>query len=116
MPDSPRSTRTHDVVSKMAARGSSAAVGRASEASSFAHGLGTVPLRTPNELPPAAVLDRIQRPAAHKKIRQRTDSSLPGRTCQPRDVAWRGDGICEICEAARITEWHHEDDICWVAD
>jgi len=23
---------------------------------------------------------------------------------------------CELCEAARITEWHYEDDICWVAD
>ena len=24
--------------------------------------------------------------------------------------------VCELCEAARITEWHHEDNICWVAD
>src|SRR3954453_15667825 len=23
---------------------------------------------------------------------------------------------CELCEAARITPWVHEDDICWVAD
>ncbi len=23
---------------------------------------------------------------------------------------------CPLCEAARITPWHHEDDICWVAD
>jgi len=23
---------------------------------------------------------------------------------------------CDLCEAARITPWHHEDDICWVAD
>ena len=23
---------------------------------------------------------------------------------------------CELCEAARITPWHHEDEICWVAD
>ena len=22
---------------------------------------------------------------------------------------------CELCEAARITEWFHEDDVCWVA-
>ena len=22
---------------------------------------------------------------------------------------------CELCEAARITEWYHEDDVCWVA-
>jgi hypothetical protein len=23
---------------------------------------------------------------------------------------------CELCEAARITEWFYEDDTCWVAD
>lgn len=23
---------------------------------------------------------------------------------------------CELCEAAKITPWHHEDEICWVAD
>jgi hypothetical protein len=23
---------------------------------------------------------------------------------------------CELCEAARLTAWYHEDDICWVAD
>lgn len=23
---------------------------------------------------------------------------------------------CELCEAARLTPWHHEDDLCWVAD
>jgi hypothetical protein len=23
---------------------------------------------------------------------------------------------CELCEAARITPWHFEDDTCWVAD
>src|SRR5687768_13724069 len=23
---------------------------------------------------------------------------------------------CELCEAARFTAWHHEDDVCWVAD
>jgi hypothetical protein len=22
---------------------------------------------------------------------------------------------CELCEAARLTEWFHEDDVCWVA-
>ena len=26
------------------------------------------------------------------------------------------DPDCELCEAARITEWHFEDDVCWVAD
>jgi hypothetical protein len=26
------------------------------------------------------------------------------------------DPDCELCEAARMTEWFHEDDVCWVAD
>jgi hypothetical protein len=24
--------------------------------------------------------------------------------------------ICELCEAARITPWFHEDDVCWIAE
>ena len=27
----------------------------------------------------------------------------------------KADG-CELCEAAKMTPWHHEDAICWVAD
>ncbi len=27
----------------------------------------------------------------------------------------RADG-CDLCEAARITPWFHEDDICWIAE
>lgn len=23
---------------------------------------------------------------------------------------------CELCEAARFTQWYHEDDLCWIAD
>ncbi len=23
---------------------------------------------------------------------------------------------CELCEAARLTEWYHEDDTCWIAE
>ena len=23
---------------------------------------------------------------------------------------------CDLCEAARITEWFHEDDVCWIAE
>ena len=23
---------------------------------------------------------------------------------------------CDLCTAARITPWHHEDDICWIAE
>lgn len=23
---------------------------------------------------------------------------------------------CDLCEAARLTEWYHEDEICWIAE
>jgi len=23
---------------------------------------------------------------------------------------------CELCEAARLTPWYHEDDVCWIAE
>ena len=23
---------------------------------------------------------------------------------------------CELCEAAKLTTWYHEDDICWIAE
>lgn len=23
---------------------------------------------------------------------------------------------CELCEAARLTTWYHEDEVCWVAE
>ena len=23
---------------------------------------------------------------------------------------------CDLCKAARITPWHHEDEICWIAE
>ena len=23
---------------------------------------------------------------------------------------------CDLCEAAQLTTWHHEDQVCWVAD
>jgi hypothetical protein len=34
-------------------------------------------------------------------------------------VEGAGDGKvdgCELCEAARMTPWFHEDDVCWVAE
>ena len=31
------------------------------------------------------------------------------------DAYERADG-CDLCEAARITPWYHEDDICWIAE
>jgi hypothetical protein len=27
-----------------------------------------------------------------------------------------GATACELCEAARLTTWYHEDETCWVAD
>lgn len=27
-----------------------------------------------------------------------------------------GSGACELCEAARMSEWFHEDDECWIAE
>jgi hypothetical protein len=27
-----------------------------------------------------------------------------------------GAGACELCEAARLTEWFYEDDACWIAE
>ena len=29
---------------------------------------------------------------------------------------WPRDDNCDLCEAARITEWFHEDDVCWIAE
>jgi hypothetical protein len=26
------------------------------------------------------------------------------------------DSSCELCEAARLTEWFHEDESCWIAE
>jgi hypothetical protein len=26
------------------------------------------------------------------------------------------DQTCELCEAARLTEWFYEDDVCWIAE
>jgi hypothetical protein len=23
---------------------------------------------------------------------------------------------CELCDAAKMTTWYHEDDLCWIAD
>jgi hypothetical protein len=29
---------------------------------------------------------------------------------------WPHSDDCDLCEAARITPWYHEDDICWIAE
>lgn len=39
------------------------------------------------------------------------------RAVQARARAVAGEsGGCELCEAAPMTTWHHDDDLCWVAD
>ena len=32
------------------------------------------------------------------------------------DVTTPFDPDCELCEAARLSEWFYEDDVCWVAE
>ena len=48
-----------------------------------------------------------------------------GRTCtrcarrstgHSADVGIFGSDGCELCEAARMSEWFHEDDECWIAE
>ena len=34
----------------------------------------------------------------------------------PDDPRFRRVPNCDLCRAARITPWHHEDDICWIAE
>ncbi|MFN8018359.1 MAG: hypothetical protein U0P45_09575 [Acidimicrobiales bacterium] len=40
------------------------------------------------------------------------DHQAPGTGAPERAF----DADCPLCEAARISPWHHEDDVCWVAD
>jgi hypothetical protein len=32
------------------------------------------------------------------------------------DEGWDQVDGCDLCEAARISPWYHEDDVCWIAD
>ena len=43
------------------------------------------------------------------------DVGAPGDHRQPLHPVREPVAGCELCEAARLTEWFHEDDICWVA-
>ena len=42
------------------------------------------------------------------------ESRVPGVTNTPTE--WPHSDACDLCEAAKITEWFHEDDICWIAE
>jgi nicotinamide mononucleotide adenylyltransferase len=48
----------------------------------------------------------------------RADPGRHLRHLSPKVRMWVGKTWlgCELCEAARLTEWHHEDDVCWIAD
>jgi hypothetical protein len=32
------------------------------------------------------------------------------------DVTFTKADDCDLCEAAKLTRWYHEDDVCWVAE
>ena len=42
-------------------------------------------------------------------------SSILGAMVPPGSTFVKLDG-CDLCRAARITPWYHEDDVCWVAE
>src|SRR5207245_4396838 len=64
--------------------------------------------------------DRGRRPRAPPPRGSRARGGGPIRglvAIRPRPgVLMRSGGACELCEAARMTTWYHEDDTCWVAD
>ena len=37
-------------------------------------------------------------------------------TQQSGEMSIFGEGKCELCEAARMSEWFYEDDECWIAE
>ncbi len=43
---------------------------------------------------------------------------IPVLICWECHTVEMGDAeaACELCEAARFTEWYYEDDLCWVAE
>lgn len=36
--------------------------------------------------------------------------------CGETKMSIFGEGKCELCEAARMSEWFHEDEECWIAE
>ena len=34
----------------------------------------------------------------------------------PVTAADRFGSVCDLCQAAQITPWYHEDDVCWIAE
>jgi len=60
--------------------------------------------------------DRVAVPISASMIRAEPGRYL--RHLSPKVRAWVGRTWmgCELCEAARMSVWHHEDDVCWIAD
>ena len=40
----------------------------------------------------------------------------PAQGVADMSVVEQQPGPCDLCEAARMTPWYHEDDLCWVAE
>ena len=61
----------------------------------------------------ASVVRRLMEhgPGRRRRVRRR---GARGDRRAGRDALSRSD--CELCEAARLTEWFHEDDECWIAE
>ncbi len=47
-------------------------------------------------------------------VTNRSQSELGPSELGPSE--WKRSDDCDLCEAARITEWFHEDEICWIAE
>ena len=43
-------------------------------------------------------------------------SSWPDGTPRTAGGGGPASASCELCEAAKMSHWYHEDDVCWVAD
>ena len=60
--------------------------------------------------------DRLVRPALHQLARRQARPADPPTRRLADRMALPYDPSCDLCEAAHLSEWHHEDDVCWVAD
>ena len=55
-----------------------------------------------------------RREVARWSTRPGRSKPMPDDTAAPVELAKVDD--CDLCEAARITPWFHEDDVCWIAE
>ena len=45
-----------------------------------------------------------------------TEAPRPSATTSPKYAPRSMNEACELCEAARLTEWFYEDEMCWIAE